>query len=83
MFKALIFVTLRESVLDPQGVAVKNSLHSLGYQEVEEVRVGKQMEVLISCENRSEAEARVREICEKLLANPVMENYTFKLEEVA
>ncbi len=83
MFKALIFVTLRESVLDPQGVAVKNSLHSLGYREVEEVRIGKQMEVLISCKNRNEAEQRVREICEKILANPVMENYTFKLEEVA
>ncbi|MBA4495489.1 phosphoribosylformylglycinamidine synthase subunit PurS [Paenactinomyces guangxiensis] len=83
MFKATIFVTLRESVLDPQGVAVKGSLHSLGYNGVKDVRIGKKMEVLLDCSEKAEAEAQIREICEKVLANPVIENFTFELEEVA
>ncbi|RAL21460.1 phosphoribosylformylglycinamidine synthase subunit PurS [Thermoflavimicrobium daqui] len=83
MFKATIFVTLKESVLDPQGVAVKNSLHSLGLENVHEVRIGKRLEVFLDQVDRKQAEAQVQMMCEKLLANPVMENYRYELEEVS
>jgi phosphoribosylformylglycinamidine synthase PurS subunit len=83
MFKATIFVTLKESVLDPQGAAVKGSLLSLGYSGVKEVRIGKRIEVLIESNNREEAEQQVHEICEKVLSNPVIEEFRFELEEVA
>ncbi|TCS92782.1 phosphoribosylformylglycinamidine synthase subunit PurS [Hazenella coriacea] len=83
MFKATIYVTLKESVLDPQGVAVQGTLHALGYQKVSDVRIGKRMEVLIEAKDRQEAEAQIAEICEKVLANPVIENFRFELEEVA
>ncbi|MFC7440756.1 phosphoribosylformylglycinamidine synthase subunit PurS [Laceyella putida] len=83
MFKATIYVTLKESVLDPQGVAVKGSLHTLGFTGVQDVRIGKRVEVLLDCEDRAEAEKQVKELGEKVLSNPVIENFTFELEEVA
>lgn len=83
MYKATIYVTLKESVLDPQGVAVKGTLHALGYQDVSDVRIGKRMEVLIEAKDRQAAEAQIAEICEKVLANPVIEDFRFELEEVA
>jgi phosphoribosylformylglycinamidine synthase len=82
MYKAIITVTLKESVLDPQGVAVKGSLHSLGFADVADVRIGKWMEVLIDEQERSAAENQVEAMCEKLLANPVIENYRYELEAV-
>jgi phosphoribosylformylglycinamidine synthase len=83
MFQAVIYVTLKEGVLDPQGVAVKNSLQSLGYKGVEDVRIGKRIDLVFQAENRAEAEKQVKEMCEKLLANPVIEQYQFTLEEVS
>lgn len=83
MLKATIFVTLKESVLDPQGVAVKSSLHTMGYQAVADVRIGKRLEVTLSTTDRSQAEVEVRAMCEKLLSNPVIENFSFEIEEVA
>lgn len=82
MFKATIFVTLKESVLDPQGVAVKGSLHTKGYQEVTDVRIGKRLEVSFDAGSQTDAEKTVTEMCEKLFANPVIENFQFELEEV-
>lgn len=82
MYKAIITVTLKESVLDPQGVAVKGSLHSLGFADVADVRIGKWMEVLIDEQERANAENQVEAMCEKLLANPVIENYRYELEAV-
>ena len=76
---AKIYVTLKNGVLDPQGKAVQHSLESLGYREVKDVRLGKYMEVQIDNTNRDEAQARVREMCEKLLANPVIEDYRFEI----
>ncbi len=81
MFKVLVYVTLRESVLDPQGHAVKGALHSLGFDEVNDVRIGKFMELKIEAKERAQAEERVREMCEKLLANTVIENYRFEIVE--
>lgn len=81
MFKVKVYVTLKNSVLDPQGVAVKESLNSMGYQEVQDIRVGKYMEIMVAKSERP-VEDVVNEICDKLLANPVMENYWYEIEEV-
>lgn len=81
MCKAVVYVTLRESVLDPQGSAVKGALHSLGFDEVKDVRIGKYMEVALETNDRAQAKERVREMCEKLLANTVIEDYRFEIVE--
>lgn len=80
MIKATVYVTIKEGVLDPQGNAVQGALHSLGFQEVGQVRIGKYMELMLDTDDRAEAERRVKEMCEKLLANTVVENYRFTLE---
>lgn len=80
MFKATVYVTVKQNVLDPQGVAVQGALHSMGFNEVGKVRIGKYMELEVDAANRAEAEDRVREMCEKLLANTVVEDYRFELE---
>lgn len=82
MFKAKVYVTLRESVLDPQGNAIQQSLHSLGFDEVGDVRIGKYMEIEMNSENQKAAEERVKEMCEKLLANTVIEDYRFDLNKL-
>ncbi|WP_421382973.1 phosphoribosylformylglycinamidine synthase subunit PurS [Bacillus salacetis] len=81
MYKVKVFITLRESVLDPQGKAVQNSLHSMDYNQVEDVRIGKYMELTISPSDKSVEEA-VDEMCSKLLANPVIEDYRYEIEEL-
>ncbi|SMQ61381.1 phosphoribosylformylglycinamidine synthase [Bacillus sp. OV166] len=80
MYKVKVFVTLRESVLDPQGKAVTNSLHSLNYKEVADVRIGKYMELTIEKSERNINEV-INEICTNLLANPVIEDYRYEVEE--
>lgn len=81
MYKVKVFITLKESVLDPQGTAVKNSLHSLTYNEVSDVRIGKYIELTIDKTDR-DLDQLVKEMCEKLLANMVIENYRYEVEEV-
>lgn len=81
MYKVKVYVTLRESVLDPQGAAVKGALHSLSYTEVQDVRIGKFMELIVEKSERDINEL-VREMCEKLLANMVIEDYRYEIEEV-
>ena len=76
--KARIYVTLKRGVLDPQGKAVCTGLHQLGYREVTDVRIGKYMEVSLGGLPRQEAEKRLHAMCEKLLANPVIEDYRFE-----
>ncbi|GAA0302407.1 phosphoribosylformylglycinamidine synthase [Gracilibacillus halotolerans] len=77
---AKIHITLKEGVLDPQGKAVQGSLHSLGFPSVEDVRVGKYIEIKLAEEDN--AEKQVEDMCNKLLANPVVENYSYTIEEV-
>ena len=77
--KARVHVTLKRGVLDPQGEAVRHALGTLGFEGVGEVRVGKVIEVELTGADRAAAEARVREMCEKLLANTVIENYAVEL----
>jgi len=81
MHKVKVYVTLRESVLDPQGTAVQKSLNSMNYQEVKGVRIGKYMELLIEKSDRDLDEV-IRGMCEKLLVNTVIEDYRYEVEEV-
>jgi phosphoribosylformylglycinamidine synthase len=80
MYKVKVYVTLRESVLEPQGKAVTHSLHSLNYKQVTDVRIGKFMELTIEKSERDINEV-VNEICTNLLANPVIEDYRYEVEE--
>jgi len=74
-----IFITLKHGVLDPQGKAIQRSLHSLGYGEVQDVRVGKYLELDVDAPSAEAAELRAREMCDKLLANTVIEDYRFEV----
>ena len=78
--KAHITVTLKSGVLDPQGKAVERSLHALGFHTAQGVRVGKYVEINLGTLDPSAAERQVKEMCEKLLANTVIESYRFDLE---
>ncbi len=79
MFLAHIRVTLRTSILDPQGKAVQHAIGTLGVGAVADVRMGKYIEVKIDATSEDEARRTTEEICKKLLANPVMEDYAYEL----
>jgi phosphoribosylformylglycinamidine synthase subunit PurS len=78
-----IFISLKNGVLDPQGKAIERSLHTLGYAEVQGVRMGKYLELDMDAPSRTAAERRIREMCDKLLANPGIEDYRFEIESDA
>lgn len=82
-YHARIYVTLRSSVLDPAGTAVESGLREMGYQEVESVRIGKYIELKLSAADEDEAKQHLDEMCDRLLANTVIENYCFELTELA
>ncbi len=82
-YQARIYVTLRPSVLDPAGVAVESGIKQLGYEDVEQVRIGKYIELMLCAANEEKAREKLDRICDQLLANPVIENYRFELVEVA
>jgi phosphoribosylformylglycinamidine synthase len=82
MYKVIVDVTLKENVLDPQGAAVKGTLHSLGYLEVNKVRIGKKLEFMLDINDRFQAEKQVEVICHQVLSNPVIEHFTFESKEV-
>ena len=82
MYLAKIYVTLKPTVNDPQGLTIKGGLENLGFSEVKSVRFGKYMEIKVDLKEQAEAERQVTEMCRKLLANPVIENYRFELEEI-
>ena len=77
--KARVFVTLKNGVLDPQGSAVRRSLGSLGFEGVEKVRQGKVIELDLAETDAEKARAQVTEMCEKLLANTVIEDYSVEI----
>ncbi|MEA5583448.1 phosphoribosylformylglycinamidine synthase subunit PurS [Nodularia harveyana UHCC-0300] len=79
---AKIFVTLRPSVLDPAGVAVQSGLQQMGYNNVEQVRIGKYIQLTITSTEETKARQDLERICDQMLANPVIENYRFDLIEV-
>jgi phosphoribosylformylglycinamidine synthase len=82
MFLARVYVTLKPAVNDPQGLTVMGGLHSLGYETVEDVRIGKYLEIRLATDSPTQAESEVDGMCDRLLANPVIENYRFTLEPV-
>ena len=77
--KAKVYVTLKKSVLDPQGKAVQHSLSSMGFAEVKDVRMGKYIELELGAIEKAQAEQKIKSMCEKLLANTVIEDYRFEL----
>ncbi|WP_436639624.1 phosphoribosylformylglycinamidine synthase subunit PurS [Microbaculum sp. FT89] len=79
MMKARVTVTLKNGVLDPQGKAIQHALSSLGFSGVEDVRQGKLIELELSGSDREKARAELEAMCEKLLANTVIENYSIEL----
>jgi len=82
MYKANIYVTLKEGVLDPQGDAVRKSLQVLNYQGVNQVRIGKFIEVWLETDDLATAQRELEEMSDKMLANPVIENYRVEMVEV-
>jgi phosphoribosylformylglycinamidine synthase len=78
---AKIYITLKSGVLDPQGKTIHHALDSLGYDEVEGVRLGKFVVMHLKDNDPARAKVRIEEMCQKLLANPVIEEYQFELEE--
>jgi phosphoribosylformylglycinamidine synthase len=80
-WSAHVRVTLKAAVNDPQGLAIRGGLHQLGFSDVASVRAGKYFDIQLTAEDRSAVERQVAEMCRRLLANPVIEDYTFDLSE--
>lgn len=81
MFLARVYVTLKPTVNDPQGLAIRGGLQSLGFTTVESVRAGKYLEITLNGGDKTAAEAQVTEMCRKLLANQVIEDFRFEIEQ--
>ena len=81
--KAKIYITLKKGVLDPQGKAIQGSLAHLGFDGVDDVKQGKFIEVKLNENNKEKAEKQIGDMCEKLLANTVIEDYKFEIVEAA
>ncbi|MCH9036287.1 MAG: phosphoribosylformylglycinamidine synthase subunit PurS [Chloroflexi bacterium] len=82
MYLARVYVTLKPTVNDPQGLTVLGALHSLGFSSAKDVRAGKYLEIRIDEEDEARAEAQVQEMGHKLLANPVIEEFRFELVRI-
>ena len=82
-YQARIYVTPRPSVLDPAGTAVQSGLKHMGYETVEQVRIGKYIELTLNAADEKTAREQLDQMCDQLLANPVIENYRFDLIEVS
>jgi phosphoribosylformylglycinamidine synthase len=80
MWLVKIYVTLKDGLLDAQGVATQNALESLGFEEVKEVRMGKYINIEMKGQNRQMVSQRVEEMGKKLLANPVIEDFNYEIE---
>lgn len=82
MYLAKVYVTYKESILDPKGEAVKNAVHQMGYSEIDSVRIGKYFEVKVNSEDKQQVSKVVETISDKLLANVTMETFRYEIEEV-
>jgi len=80
-WQANIRVMLKPSVNDPQGLSIRGALQSLGFTSVEDVRAGKYFQVRLTADDRAHAQLQVEQMCDKLLANPVIETFAFELAE--
>lgn len=81
MYFVKVYVTYKESVLDPQGEAVKGAVHRMGYEEIEEIRIGKYFEIKVA-KSVKNLEETIETICDKLLANVNMETYRYEIAEM-
>lgn len=81
MLKAKIIVKLKDTILDPQGKTIHHALETLGYKDIKSLRSGKFFELELNLDDKDKAQNFVEEICRKLLANPVTEEYYFTIEE--
>ena len=81
-FKARIHTSLKKSVLDPQGQTTLHALDALGFKEAKGLRIGKYFELALESESRAKAEECIHAMCDKLLHNPVIEEYSFELQEL-
>jgi len=82
MYIAKVYITLKPTVNDPQGLTIRGALHTLGFSTVQEVRAGKYIEIKIAEKDLEKARAEVQDMCKKLLANTVIENFRFELESL-
>ena len=79
MFLAKVYIRLKPSVNDPQGLTIRGGLRELGFESVSDVRAGKYMEIRLEATDAADAEAQVAAMCDRLLANPVIEEYRFEV----
>ena len=79
-FEATVEVQLKEGIADPQGSTIENATQKLGFNGIENVRVGKSIRFTITAEDEAEAEKTIQELCEKFLTNPVIENAIIHLQ---
>ncbi len=82
MYKVKVLVKRRPSILDPQGKAVEKGAQNLGLTNIRDTRIGKFIEFVVDSNDKTAAEKEVKEYCQKLLANPIMEDYEYSLEEI-
>ena len=82
MYKATVIVKRRPSILDPQGKAVEQGAKMLGFNNIQQTRIGKYIEFYVNVDDRQTAEKEINEYSSKLLSNPIMEDFEFTLEEV-
>lgn len=80
MFRVKVLVSLKSDVMDPQGQTIRNALHTLGFNAVREVKAGKYFELLIDEIDKQKAETMVQKICTDLLSNPVIEDFSYTIE---
>ena len=79
MFLAKVYIRLKPSVNDPQGLTIRGGLRQLGFESVSDVRAGKYMEIRLNAADAADAQAQVAAMCDRLLANPVIEDYSFEV----
>lgn len=82
MYNVKVYVTYKESILDPQGEAVRGAVHRMGFEEIEDIRMGKYFEIKVAKNEEQSIEETIETICDKLLANVVMESYRYEISEM-
>ena len=81
MVEAKVYITLKKTVADPQGLTIKHALDTLGFNQVEEARIGKLVTLSLNIDDKEEAKGKIEQMCQKLLVNPIIEEYSFTISE--
>ena len=81
MYEAVINITLKKTVADPQGLTIKHALESLGHKSIEDARIGKLVNLKLNTKDKNKAKQEVEDMCKQLLANTIIEDYEFKIKE--